>query len=216
MKTHQLGELGAVIGEAVRAEVAEAMRDGLNRVAVDVLLESATADASLREAMGPLVLADHERRVLAALLDGDADLADVEGLLPEHFYSRQRGLAFGVLHAAACKGQVLGRNGLRAALVASSRGPAAIADVLLDELDREPVVLGQPLRACVLELLAASAWRDFVAGVRRLNALARAHALGFDDRRDPSALEPRRLRQDLRALAEALTPALRACEEVDS
>lgn len=198
-------------------DLAVAVRDALDQAVVsrvtEHVVEQAAAEAALREALAPLCLAGHERKVLAAMADGYATLADLDGLAVSAFVCRSRGIAFGLLRQRLERGETTDRSTLRALLLAGHRGLALRVDALLEELDQTPVVLGAPLRQLVLELVAADAWNNFVADLRALDRTVKATAVAFDDRRHGGAIDGAALRRSLRQMAEALTPALRALEE---
>lgn len=206
MKAAQLPDLV----EALEPVLADAVDGSLRRVAADLLLEHAIAEAHLSDQLAPLALPGHERKVLSALLAGTSP-DELGGLGEEHFYSRQRGLCFALLCEGHRRGRPLDRDQLASLLLRQRSFIRAKVELLLGELDRTEVVLGQPLADVVNELIAASAWNVFMRRVRTLNGMMRARAASFDDMRQLGALDATAIRAELHAAARDLTPALRAC-----
>lgn len=204
MKTASLDDLSLAVREALDVAIVGRLTEHV--------LETAAAEAGLREALAPLCLAQHERKVLAAMADGYATLDDLEGLTVGAFVCRSRGLLFGLLRERIAAGALPSRDDLRSLLLAGHRGLSARVEALLEDLDQTPVVLGPPLRGLVLEMIAAAAWSDFVADVRALDRTVKAAASAFDDRRHGGALDGAALRRSLRQMAETLAPALKALE----
>lgn len=204
MKTADLTDLQAAMRAALDGAIVARITEHT--------LETAAADAALREALAPLCLAGHERKILASIASGDAKPEDLVGLTRSAFVSHVRGLIFeairretGTVLLAADIARLCGlRGGIEEA---SFRAEIAA-------LEQTPVLCGELLRTVVLEVVAADALSTFVADTRTLFRLVKAQAEGLDDRRSHTgALDPVRLRERLRRLAGDLTPHLKALEE---
>lgn len=185
--------------DAMRA----ALDDAIAARLTEEVLETAAADAALRDALAPLCLAAHERKILATMALGEATAEDLAGLTRGAFASRIRGDLFARLREGA------DLPSLRAA----ARGvqAAAIARELA-AIEESPVVVGEPLRRLVREVIAADALSMFVADVRTMFQLTKVEAAAHDERRHAGALDGATLRARLRGLSLALAPALRALE----
>lgn len=199
----------SAFAEALAPAIADATDKALRRVGADLLLEHATAEARLRDQLAPLVLPQHERRVLAALLAGEP-LATFGALNVEHFYSRSRQWVFVLLREACLAGKPLDAGGLRAKLLLSRGYVRATVDLVLEELDGTHLPLGQPLADVAAELIAAAAWNDFVWKIRKLNAGLRARAEAFDELREAGALDVPMLQEELRGACRPLAAAFKA------
>jgi hypothetical protein len=195
--------------EALAPAIADATNAALSRVGADLLLEHATAEARLRDQIAPLVLPQHERRVLAALLAGEP-LASFGALDAEHFYSRQRQWCFLLLREGQLTGKPLDAGGLRAKLLLSRGYVRATVDLLLEELDGTHLPLGQPLAEVAAEMIAAAAWNDFFWSIRKLNGALRARAVAFDELREAGALDVPWLQEELREACRPLAAVLKA------
>lgn len=194
----------------LRDAVKAALDDSISARLTETILETAAADAALRDALAPICLVHHERKILATMAMGEATGADLEGLTEGAFASRFRGAIFtalrphvGVPGAVDLRAVVRVPEGIRGATLA--REVAAV--------DASAVVVGEPLRALVREVIAADALSMFVADVRTLYQLTKVEAAAHDDRRHAGALDGATLRARLRGLSCALAPALRALGE---
>jgi len=185
--------------DAVRAAVDDAIAARLT----EHVLETAAADAALRDALAPICLAAHERKILSTVAIGEATPADLDGLTVGAFASRVRGEIFARLRSGA---DLLS---LRAAFP-GVQGAALAREVAA--IEESPVVVGPPLRRLVLEVIAADAFSMFAADLRTLYQLTKVEAAAHDERRHVGALDGATLRARLRGLSCALAPALRALE----
>jgi hypothetical protein len=185
--------------DAVRGAVDDAIAARLT----EHVLETAAADAALRDALAPICLVHHERKILATMALGEATAADLDGLTVGAFASRVRGDIFARLRGGA---DLLS---LRAAFP-GVQGAALAREV--EAIEESPVVVGPPLRALVREVVAADAFSMFVADLRTLYQLTKVEAGRHDDRRHAGAIDGATLRARLRGLSGALAPALRALE----
>jgi glycosyltransferase A (GT-A) superfamily protein (DUF2064 family) len=186
--------------DAMRGAVDDAIAARLT----EHVLETAAADAALRDALAPICLAAHERKILATMALGEATPADLDGLTVGAFASRVRGEIFARLRSGT---DLLS---LRAAFP-GVQGAALAREVAA--IEESPVVVGPPLRRLVLEVIAADAFSMFVADLRTLYQLTKVEAASHDERRHVGALDGASLRARLRGLSCALAPALRALED---
>jgi hypothetical protein len=186
--------------DAMRGAVDDAIAARLT----EHVLETAAADAALRDALAPICLAAHERKILSTMAIGEATPADLDGLTVGAFASRVRGEIFARLRGGT---DLLS---LRAAFP-GVQGAALAREVAA--IEESPVVVGPPLRRLVREVIAADAFSMFVADLRTLYQLTKVEAAGHDERRHVGALDGASLRARLRGLSCALAPALRALEE---
>lgn len=207
MKTADLTDLQA----AVRA----ALDDAITARLTEHVVETAAADAALREALAPLCLASHERKILASMASGDAKPEDLVGLTRSAFVSHTRGLIF-----EAIRSQGLARVALTIrdlSRICGLHGGIEEEAIRFEvtALVNTPIVCGALLRAVVLEVIAADALSTFVADIRTLFRLTKAQAEGFHERQSHTgAIDAGLLRERLRGLASDLTPHLKALEEV--
>lgn len=190
--------------DAVRAAVDDAIAARLT----EHVLETAAADAALRDALAPICLASHERKILATMMLGEATPADLDGLTEGAFAYRTRGAIFSALRPHLATG---------ADIRAVFRVPAGIQGASVarevEAIEESAVVVGEPLRRLVREVIAADAFSMFVADLRTLYQLTKVEAAAHDDRRHAGAIDGATLRARLRGLSCALAPALRALEE---
>lgn len=199
------------------ADFKTAVREALDGALVDRIAEhvteSAAADAALLAARAPVVLAHHERVVLASMALGVATVEDIAGLEVGMFACRRRGLAYSLLRRRLVAGGGPVTEAELLELVAAQWGGLrASVELLVAEIAAAPVAVGDLLRRMVREIIAADAWSAFVADVRALDSVVKGKAMAFDDRRHDGALDATMIRTELRKLAEALTPALRKLE----
>lgn len=169
--TLALDDLAGALAPVVRAE--------FDRIATGVIVQTLAAEAAMLRDRGPVVLAHHERQLLAALEWGD-DTDAYAGLEARHFACPSRGAMWAALRelrAATPAGAPVDRAALRASLLARHPHGAALAvDRALYELDTTPADLGVDLAAAAREVIMAAAWSDFAADVRTLHRLAQAGA----------------------------------------
>lgn len=134
----------------------------------------ALLDRPITYALPPAHVVPLERIVVSALLDGWADLADVEGLEPEHFADR----LLGHLYAFARSARDEGRSYSDAAVAqAFERGGYCRADrlrALLETLRLHTAAVGtEPLREAAARIVAVAKWRAFAAEVAKVDAALR-------------------------------------------
>lgn len=194
---------------ALRAALDDAIRARLT----EHVVETAAADAALREALAPLCLTSHERKILASMASGDATPDNMAGLTRSAFVSHTRGLIFeairGELGTTLSAAEIARRCGLKG----GSEEDAVRFEI--NALVHTPVVCGTLLREIVLEVIAADALSTFVADIRTLYRLTKAQAEGIHERQSHTgAIDAGLLRERLRGLASDLTPHLKALEEV--
>jgi hypothetical protein len=148
--------------------------DELGAMVVREVRTLALLDKPVTYGLPPAHVIHLERVVVAALLDGWGQLADVEGLEPEDFSGRILGHLFAFARSAREEGKSYSDEGVARAFERLGYCRADKLAALLRVLRHDVVGMhGEPLRQAAEQVGAVARWRRFAAEVAQVDAALR-------------------------------------------